>query len=281
MPFSRDNELSVPNWRQEIESLLMIERTDTGHGYQMREHVHQYYELLFNYYPVSLRHTVAGQPHDTDSPFVLFRAPYILHATCALDQREYTRTSIGFHPCVLTECGGLCKLGRLAGCWECVIPTTTEKIRELEPLIIRLRRVRDPSVPKYVWLSTLATLLYEVSEMAEHAVIHETAAAPYVQEVLRYVVEHAEEELRIDAIADRFFVSRAKLTRDFRAAVNMSLHQYITEIRIHRAKILLAENRPLAMVAQQCGFSSDSSFVYMFRRHTGTTPGEYRRTGEG
>ena len=32
--------LIVPRWRKEIESLLLIERTDTDSGYSMREHVH-------------------------------------------------------------------------------------------------------------------------------------------------------------------------------------------------------------------------------------------------
>ena len=273
--------LTVPKWRKEIESLLLIERTDTDSGYSMREHVHQYYELLFNYHPVPLRHTVAGNAHDTDSPFILFRAPYILHSTCALDTRPYTRTSIGFHPLVLREYGGICELGRLANCWECVIPTTTEKIMELQPLLARLQRVRDPSVPKRVWLGTLSTLLWEVSEMAAEADICTAGAAPYIQELLRYVVEHAEENLNIDTLAEHFFVSRAKLTRDFRAAVRMSLHEYVTAIRVHRAKILLTEEMPLSMIAEKCGFGSDSAFVYMFRRHTGMTPGEYRRNGGG
>ena len=277
MAFSSVRDLSVLNWRKEIESLLMIERTDTDSGYFMREHVHQYYELLFNFSSCLLRHTVAGNAHDTDSPFILFRAPYILHSTCALDTQPYTRTSIGFHPLVLREYGGICELGRLANCWECVIPVTLERLTELQPLLTRLQRVRDPSVPKRVWLGTLSTLLWEVSEMAEEADIHSAEAAPYIQELLRYVVEHAEENLNIDALAERFFVSRAKLTRDFRTAVRMSLHEYVTAIRIHRAKVLLAEDMPLSMIAEKCGFGSDSAFVYMFRRHVGMTPGEWRK----
>ncbi len=274
---ARDIRQHVPHWSTNIEALLMTESTDTDHGYTMREHVHQYYELLFNFSPIPLRHTVAGQAHDTDTPFILFRAPYILHATVGLDNQPYTRTSIGFHPHVLTEFGGLCRLGRLANCWECMIPVTSEQLAALEPLLIRLRRVRDPAVPKSVWLGTLATLLWEVSEMAEGAIRHDIEAPSYMQELLRCVVEHAEEELTIDTLAERFFVSRAKLTRDFRAAVQMSLHEYVTAIRLQRAKLLLNEEMPLALIAERCGFGSESAFIYMFRRRTGMTPGEYRR----
>ena len=116
--------------------------------------------------------------------------------------------------------------------------------------------------------------------MAENAVIHDTEAPPYIQSLLRYVAEHAEEELSGDILAEKFFVSRAKLMRDFRSAIGVPLHEYITSIRIHRAKILLAENLPLSLIAQQCGFGSDSAFISMFRRHMGMTPGKYRRNTE-
>jgi AraC-like DNA-binding protein len=149
---------------------------------------------------------------------------------------------------------------------------------ELQPLLVRLRRVRDPAVPKSVWLSTLATLLWEVSEIAEDATVADPPSPPYMQELLRYVVEHTEENLTLDMLSEKFFVSRSKLIHDFRTAVRMSLHEYITSIRIHRAKILLADGLPLAMIAQQCGFSNDSAFIYMFRRQTGMTPGFYRKS---
>ena len=272
-----DTGLDVVLWTEQIESLGLIERTDTDSGYRMEEHVHQFYELLLCYYPVPLRHTVAGRAYETTTPFIQFRAPYLLHSTSALDATEYTRTNIGFHPNVLTEFGGICKLGRLANCWECVIPATTEKIMEMEPLLTRLRRVRDPKTPKHVWISTLATLLWEISEMAEDSVDHEVESALYVQEILQYAVNHVEEDLRIDALAERFYVSRSKLKRDFQSAAGMPLHEYVTSIRLHRAKVLLAEDMPLSMIAERCGFGSDSSFSYMFHRRTGMTPGEYRR----
>lgn len=272
-----DANLNAQFWSQHIESHWMLERTDTQCGYIMEEHVHQFYELILNYYPVPLRHTVAGNAYETDTPFILLRAPYILHSTSALDFTPYTRTNIAFHPLVLAEFGGICKLGKLANVTECIIPATTEEIMALKPLFERLRRARDPHTPKYAWMSVLSALLYEISEMADRAVLHGTETPPYIQELLQYAVEHTEEDLSVEALAEHFFVSPSKLKRDFRTAVHMSLHEYITAVRIHRAKVLLTEEMPLAMIAQQCGFGSDSSFVYAFRQHTDMTPGEYRK----
>jgi len=272
-----DTNLRIPFWTNEIEKLWIIERTDTDRGYIMEEHVHQFYELLICYYPVPLRHTAAGNAYETTTPFIQYRAPYLLHSTSALDFTPYTRTNIAFHPLVLAEFGGICQLGRLTNCRECLIPTTTEKIMTLEPLLFRLRRVRDPDVPRHVWMSALSMILWEISEMAEDAIVHGSETPLYIQEVLQYIVEHAEEELSIDSLSEHFFVSGTKLKRDFRAAVQMSLHEYVTNVRIHRAKVLLMKDMPLSLIAEKCGFSRDSSLVYMFRTHTGMTPGEYRK----
>ena len=98
-----------------------------------------------------------------------------------------------------------------------------------------------------------------------------------MQELLRYIVEHLDEPLTLDSLAERFYVSRAKLTKDFRTMVNTSLHEYVTDVRLHRAKILLREGVPLPIVSEQCGYALESSFIYMFRTRTGMTPGEYRK----
>ncbi len=148
---------------------------------------------------------------------------------------------------------------------------------ELEPLLTRMRRVRDPHVPKNVWLSTLTALLWEINEMSENVRIHDVSSAPYVQEFLQYIATHIEEDLRIDALAEQFYVSTSRLKRDFTDAVHIPLHEYIRAIRIHRAKALLLENLPLSIVAQRCGLSGESALIGMFRRHTGITPGEFRR----
>ncbi len=80
---------------------------------------------------------------------------------------------------------------------------------------------------------------------------------------------------------DQFFISPSKLTADFRAATSISLHEYISAIRVTRAKMWLSENYPIEIIAQRCGFTHESSFIRMFKSVTGMTPGEYRRRVQG
>ena len=267
----------IRKWGTSIEAFpLLCERVITPGNRMTEEHVHQYYELIFNFSDIPFRHTVNGREYESTGPYILYRAPYILHSSSTFTEAPYDRYEIAFHPCILTEFSGLCDLGALRRRWECMIPVTGAVLQNMLPLLERIRRVREPGVPKQVWISALAGLLYEIHELVPTAAPEELPAPSYLQELLRYIVEHTEEPLSLDFLSKKFFISPSKLSRDFRAAAGRSLHQYITAIRVDRAKFWLAEGMPLAFVAQRCGFSQESAFIYMFRRRTGLTPGEYR-----
>lgn len=63
------------------------------------------------------------------------------------------------------------------------------------------------------------------------------------------------------------------LSRLFREDLGMTFPQWRTQLRLHRALILLAERTPVTTVAHQCGWSSASAFIEVFRRSFGHTPG--------
>lgn len=262
----------------EIEQRLLFVADRTTSICNTPPHIQRFYEMIFNFSPIPMRHIAADHIYHTDSPYILFRAPYILHTSNTCGIGPYRRFVVAFHHNVLSEFSGICKLGMLNDHLECIIPTTAEQMQALEPLLLNLCRSQDPAVPKHMWLGLLAALLYEVNELMNSSVPHKIEFPPYMQELLLYITEHLDEPLSLDSLAERFFVSIPKLTRDFRKTVNTSLHEYITAVRIHHAKILLKEGVPLSIISQKCGYTQESSFIYMFRSRTGMTPGEYRKS---
>jgi AraC-like DNA-binding protein len=85
------------------------------------------------------------------------------------------------------------------------------------------------------------------------------------------------EDLGADALAraagaaDRF-----RLARAFRASYATSPHAYLVQIRLMRARRLLALGERPAAVAADCGFADQSHLGRWFRRAYGLTPGAYR-----
>ena len=62
----------------------------------------------------------------------------------------------------------------------------------------------------------------------------------------------------------------------------MTLHRYLTAIRVQEAKRLLTStSEPVSKIAASCGFASDAYFISAFGREVGITPSEYRRLHGG
>ncbi|MEL6170039.1 MAG: AraC family transcriptional regulator [Pseudomonadota bacterium] len=99
---------------------------------------------------------------------------------------------------------------------------------------------------------------------------------------LKLLIEAIEEDLDGDLtlanLARILDVGTSHLSVGFRSAMGRTIHQYILERRVDRARDLLeASETPLADIAFSVGFASQSHMTAVFRRHLGTTPGAYRR----
>ena len=82
-------------------------------------------------------------------------------------------------------------------------------------------------------------------------------------------------------MATRVGISALYLARAFKAAVGQSPHQFVLTRRIERAKELLRNTEmPIIDVALSVGFSSQSHLSHWMIRHTGVSPGVYRRSGD-
>ena len=98
------------------------------------------------------------------------------------------------------------------------------------------------------------------------------------EDVIAYVSDHYMEDISLDDLSGRFFVSRAYLTRSFRAVTGVTLVQYLTVVRIRNACRLLKEtDDSVTEIARSCGFSGGTYFENVFKRLRGMTPRQYRK----
>lgn len=98
-----------------------------------------------------------------------------------------------------------------------------------------------------------------------------------MQAVLTLVHQDLAGDLSVDALAAHAGISRAHFRRVFEEATGTSPHRYVLSARLEEARNLLAvTNLPIAAVAQECGFSSQSHLTHRFRAAHGTTPADYR-----
>ncbi|GAB2534553.1 substrate-binding domain-containing protein [Spirosoma aerophilum] len=77
-------------------------------------------------------------------------------------------------------------------------------------------------------------------------------------------------------------LSRVQLYRKVQALLDMNVIDYIAEIRLKKARRLLAEStKTMAEIAYETGFSSPAYFTTFFKQHTRKTPSEYRKSPAG
>lgn len=101
--------------------------------------------------------------------------------------------------------------------------------------------------------------------------------AQQLRRILAVVEEKIGLTIDLAALAEAAGVSRFHFLRCFRATTGMSPHQWITQLRMERAKAMLADGRLSVLeIAGIVGFESQSHFGQVFLRHTGATPREWR-----
>jgi AraC family transcriptional regulator len=98
-----------------------------------------------------------------------------------------------------------------------------------------------------------------------------------LQAVLNHVRDNPGADLSVTALAARAEVSIAHFRRLFNEAMGTPPHRYVLASRLEKARNLLATTTlPIAHIADECGFSSQSHFTACFRTVHASTPAEYR-----
>ena len=98
-----------------------------------------------------------------------------------------------------------------------------------------------------------------------------------VAPILDYIRDNLSEQLTLDQIAGKFFISKHYLCRIFKSATGFSVMEYIIYSRILKARQLLQDGVSVQQAGELSGFSDNSHFIRTFGHLTGTSPGRYAK----
>lgn len=99
-----------------------------------------------------------------------------------------------------------------------------------------------------------------------------------VDEVVAYINDHFSEPLTLDALADRFFISKYHLLRKFDAQVGTTVHRYLLQKRLLIARQQITGGVSPSQACENCGFGDYANFYRAFRREYGLTPRQCAQT---
>jgi len=95
---------------------------------------------------------------------------------------------------------------------------------------------------------------------------------------VRFIQDNIVRPIGVEDVVEQVGCSRRALELRFRKLLGRSVNQEIQQIRIERAKQLLAEtDLTMTRIAESLGFGSANYMIRLFRQKVGATPEEYRR----
>ncbi len=113
-----------------------------------------------------------------------------------------------------------------------------------------------------------------------HRSDHEETSASYDKktlDLLNYINANLLEDLSVDDLAQKFFISKYYMMRKFKAETGYTIHQYITDKRLLYARELIGHNIPLTKICFDCGFKDYSTFSRAFKGMFKCTPRIYKQ----
>lgn len=93
-----------------------------------------------------------------------------------------------------------------------------------------------------------------------------------IRDILRYIDGHLTEDITIDSLSERFFISKYHMMRLFRKETGQSIHGYLSDRRLLYARERMKEGMSATESCFRCGFGSYSAFVRAYNKRFGTTP---------
>lgn len=140
----------------------------------------------------------------------------------------------------------------------------------------------SPSGKTYIDTLTHSLAMYLVVHYSTAKVRASTALLKpdntYVCCAIDFIESYLGEDLSLSAIASACNVSINHLCAVFKHSVGQSVHQFVIQQRIEKAKILLKNSqKSLVEIAQETGFSNQAHLTTSFRKTCGSTPSQYRQ----
>ncbi|VGO14930.1 HTH-type transcriptional activator Btr [Pontiella desulfatans] len=97
----------------------------------------------------------------------------------------------------------------------------------------------------------------------------------YVDGAKAFMREHFERDFAVDEIAESLGISKAYLMREFKKGTGQTVNQFLTALRIEKAKELLADSN-VTDTAFSVGYNDSGYFGTVFKKHTGQTPLQFK-----
>ena len=166
------------------------------------------------------------------------------------------------------------------------VPQKPEDVRMLS-LFLDIVDLFEKEPPGYEWdvrtlLGKWWLLMMRATEELRGSVSRSSHVdSVRIKQMISFIEEHYPEKISLQDIAEAAGISSRECSRCFARTIGHSPVDYLNTYRLRQAAgMILETGDPIGLIAEKCGFLSDSYFGKAFREMTGCTPREYRAQGK-
>ncbi len=250
-------------------SSIAAERISSVNDNTMQSHFHPYYELF--YLEKGTREVVIGdhsfslQPHD----FIIF-PPYTMHHSFSGHDIEFSRVVLYFKPEVLPpEIDAMLQQNLQPH----TLVSPEQKLDFYHQLCQLISEQEHPDSLFHDQVLFLRLELLLMSGLRYQRTAIEPHTKARIAKIVKYIHNHYDEDLGLEALATRFFVNKYHLCREFKRFTMCNFVEYVNKIRVlHAQRLFVESDKTITQIAMDVGFGSLTHFERVFFQHTGQKP---------
>jgi AraC-like DNA-binding protein len=127
-------------------------------------------------------------------------------------------------------------------------------------------------------LQIINMLYYEITNSKDLGYMPVMGQYKYIRKALEYIESNWNNDINLNKLSMNSGLSKNHFLKVFTRATDLTPNEYITKIRMEKAKQMLAmTSTPINTIAINCGYDNIPYFSYLFKRKNGITPNEFRK----
>lgn len=125
------------------------------------------------------------------------------------------------------------------------------------------------------YLTDMITLCFTENESLK---MGEYTIPDKLKQIHEYISENYSRKISLEDLADRFFISKFHLSREYKKIYGTTLGNALTNLRLSHAKSMLRfSDDSIDTIALSCGFQDTGYFIKVFKKAENMTPLQYRK----
>lgn len=243
-------------------------------------HYHSFYELYF-FVEGDADYLVEGKVYHLTPNSLLLLSPNVFHGVRVNSDAPYVRCAIHFSPDIISPERRTFLLSSFPGNTKnspkevFYEHTDTYCLRDCLNLIIQAQKQQSGLSRQYfpIYMETLLAQISLMCQTLRPTQVTSSAPEPIIH-ILTYLNEHLTEELSLDDLSERFFISKYYMNRAFKKATGTTVMDYVHYKRIVMARQLILNGTTAQDAASECGFGDYSVFYRSYKKFIGHGPAQ-------